>query len=81
MRWAKYWVDDYCPIVAVVDESVGRCALLRVIRPLRGLLLYLRKALSRRAGFIAKLNFQETTPVRIQPDGLNRKILFINTVI
>ena len=27
-------------IIAVLDESVGRCALLRVPRPLRGLLLY-----------------------------------------
>jgi len=30
--------------ITVVGESVGRCALLRVPRPQRGLLLYLRKA-------------------------------------
>ncbi|MDD2948387.1 MAG: hypothetical protein PHV80_06075 [Rugosibacter sp.] len=30
--------------MAVVDESAGRCALLCVTRPLRVLLLYLRKA-------------------------------------
>ncbi|APW47829.1 hypothetical protein RA876_17400 [Rhodoferax antarcticus] len=36
-----YWVEAD---ITVVDESAGRYALLRVHRPLRGLLLYLRKA-------------------------------------
>ncbi|PJB42357.1 MAG: hypothetical protein CO105_11380 [Comamonadaceae bacterium CG_4_9_14_3_um_filter_60_33] len=30
--------------VTDADETAGRCTLLRVLRPLRGLLLYLRKA-------------------------------------
>ncbi|OLP04736.1 hypothetical protein BLL52_4057 [Rhodoferax antarcticus ANT.BR] len=36
-----YWVEAD---ITVVVESAGQCALLRVPRPLCGLLLYLRKA-------------------------------------